>query len=143
MEEKAKRHKFLVKVLHEQNFSSQDEVAAAMEKAGFIVTQSSISRDFRELGVIKIGGRYLPSAELKGDPESSALQRMILSIDTAGPNILVVKTKSGCANAVAEQIDITEMSGVVGTVAGDNTFFVATKNKAVQSRVVTALRNIR
>ena len=143
MEERIKRHKFLSKLLHEHGFSSQEDVVEAMEKAGYAVTQSSISRDFRELGVIKIGGRYLPSSELKGEADTSAFQKMIMGVDTAGANLVVVKTKSGCANAVAEQMDLTDIAGVVGTVAGDNTFFVATKNKSAQTRVVAALRNIR
>lgn len=114
-----------------------------MSDEGFDVTQSSISRDFRELGIVKIGGRYLPSAQILGEGDRFGLQRLIVSIDTAGANLVVIKTSSGAANAVAEDLDLKDIPGFIGTVAGDNTFFVATKNKAAQLKVIQAIKGLR
>lgn len=143
MEDKQKRHTYLSKLLKDRAFSSQDDVVAAMEGAGFSVTQSSISRDFRELGVIKVGGRYTPSETLKGDIDSSTIQRMIKGFDTAGPYLVVVKTSSGAAAAVAEEIDEKSVPGIAGTVAGDNTIIIATKNKAAQLKIINHIKQLR
>lgn len=140
MEEKSQRHASLIKILSSKSLSNQDEVVREMTILGFEVTQSSISRDFRELGVIKVGGTYRPAKMLHADESKSPFQRLIRSVDTAGPNLVVIKTSSGAASAVAEEIDVESLDGVVGTVAGDNTIFVATRSKLSQTKVIDKVR---
>ncbi len=142
MEEKSRRHASLLRILGSKDLQSQDAVVNEMTILGFDVTQSSISRDFKELGVIKVGGTYRPAKFMKMPESQSPFQRLIRSVDTAGNNLVVIKTSSGAASAVAEQIDLDVVSGVVGTVAGDNTIFVATKSKAAQAKVIDKVRTL-
>ena len=132
-DDKKRRHLFLRTALSTKNFSSQEEVALELTKRGFTVNQASISRDFRDLKVIKRNGFYkTPAASDPEAPLAQALFRMIIEVAPAGDNLLVVKTTAGGASAVAEEIDLAGIEGFVGTVAGDNTIFIATQNKASQ-----------
>lgn len=121
---KISRQQNLRRILAENQISAQEEVVERMLLDGFQVTQSSISRDFKELGVAKIDGNYrVASADLR-----FRLGKFVLSSESAGDNMLVVRTVSGGASAVAEAIDHEHIVGVVGTIAGDNTIMIATKN---------------
>lgn len=142
MELKSKRHAYLTDLLSRSSLKRQDEVVREMMAKGFDVTQSSISRDFKELGVIKIGGVYKPGKMRSEFSERSPLQMMIRKVDTAGPHLVVVLTTPGAAAAVAEEIDLGSIDGVVGTVAGDNTIMIATKSAAAQARAIIKIQNI-
>lgn len=125
---------------------SQHELMALLGARGFDVTQSTLSRDLRELRVAKFGGRYVQTDAIIASgqaPQSSALgdiAESLGSIREAGPNLLVIKTPPGHASAVARAIDDSELTEVIGTVAGDDTIFVATADKSAQSRFATLLR---
>ncbi|MBL7661147.1 arginine repressor [bacterium] len=142
LDERIKRQRALVKILKSKPYTTQDDVASALESEGFEVTQSSISRDFRELGVVKVGGRYTSTLRFTGDANSAALQGLIKNIDPAGGNLLVVKTTPGAANVVAARLDEKDLNEVVGTIAGDDTIFVATKTKRGQAHVIQALEKL-
>lgn len=135
------RHNVLKKLIHTHEFSSQESVVTAMINKGFDVTQSSISRDFRELGIIKLAGRYRLSSNMTGSFES-AIKQLIKGVDSAGDNLIIVITSAGGAAAVAEAIDLEELDGVAGTVAGDNTIFVATHDKKAQARVIKRIKEL-
>lgn len=137
----AKRHRLLKKLIGEASFSSQSALVARMRKFGLHATQSSISRDLRELGVMKIAGKYALPIALERKPQNT-IQRMILEIDFAGQNLVVVKTTPGAANAVAQAIDEEKPSGIVGTVAGDDTIFIAVKNRTSQRKIAEAVKRI-
>ncbi len=133
------RHEALLKLISTGTFSAQEDVVAQMVRNGFDVTQSSISRDFRLLGISKISGFYQATA---GRTDRIRLSHFIQSISTAGPNMLVVKTESGGASPVAEAVDHALLQGIVGTVAGDNTIFIATENSEVHEPIKLFLGNI-
>lgn len=120
-------------LLRQKAIERQEDLVEALESQGFTVTQSSVSRDLHDLGVAKISGRYV----LIGDNLPNIPQKIdgILSFQPAGPNLLVLKTSIGAANLVALQIDHLGMSEVVGTIAGDDTIFVATASAADQDIV--------
>jgi transcriptional regulator of arginine metabolism len=122
------RHKTLLQLITEKEFSNQNSLVNAMKRKGFDVTQASISRDFRELNIAKIAGVYKTANYSAGTLESP-IKSVITAVESAGENMLVVKTTSGAAAAAAEAIDIEEIPGVIGTVAGDNTIFIATTDK--------------
>lgn len=140
-ESRSERLKYLSELLAAQHFSSQHQVVLALRRKGLSVTQASISRDFAALSVVKIGGRYLPAQTVAAEP--SLYKRFITSLQPAGSQLLVIKTVPGAANTVAEAIDRSEIKGMVGSVAGDNTIFIATVSKAAQSRVAQAVRCLR
>lgn len=105
---------------------------------GFQVTQSSISRDFKELGVTKIDGRYMVPQIVQG----FKLGQFVLTTASAGDNLFVVKTQSGWTSAVSDAIDNLGIEGVVGTVAGENTILIATKDGATHSRILEFLKTL-
>ena len=118
---KAKRQKVLNEVIRAQNIATQEELLSEMNHLGISTTQASLSRDITELGILKENGFYvLHSSSLF---QGNAIP--ILSIHQAGSNLLIVKTAAGFASTVAIGIDEAKMNGVVGTIAGDDTVFVA------------------
>lgn len=141
------RRQALSQIIRNGTVSTQAEIVSALRQLGFTATQSSISRDLRQLGVAKVGGGYvLPATFLKpekqapnGAFEPSELSRWVRSVHAAGPNLLVVRTAIGAASQVAATIDGLGWAEIVGTVAGDDTIFVATEHKAAQARVARRL----
>jgi len=132
MAEKLSRHEALLELLRSKPFTSQQGVVSALERLGFDVTQASVSRDFNELSISKIGGRYVARTEQPGYGE---LVTLVLSLESASTSLVVIRTPPGAANMVAAKIDKISVPGVVGTIAGDDTIFVATKGRAAQGRL--------
>lgn len=107
------------------------------------MAQSSVSRDLQELGAVKIDGRYVTREALsRGVPPAGGLEETapsLRTIDPAGPNILVVVTLPGRASTVALTIDEGRWPEIVGTVAGDDTLFIATAGRRRQAKVAARL----
>ncbi len=141
------RRQALSDLIRTGKVSTQIEIVAGLRQRGFTATQSSISRDLRQLGVAKVGGSYvLPATFLRpekqdanGAFEPSELSRWVRSVHPAGPYLLVVRTAVGAAPQVAATIDGLGWSEIIGTVAGDDTIFLATESKDAQSRVARRL----
>lgn len=113
---------------------TQIELVDKMSLAGFHVTQASVSRDIKTLGLQKRDGVYM-----KDTPFSPILRKSVKSCEMAGENLVVVKTIPGAANYIAEWVDEEIREGIVGTVAGDNTFFVAVKTKKSGQNIIKKL----
>ena len=113
-----------------------------LKKAGHEVTQSSISRDLRDLGVLKASGRYvLPAEELtRTNGDFGTLAQFVRQLRLAGPTIIVLRTTIGAAQSVAVAIDRAEWPEVAGTLSGDDTIFIATANARAQDKLVGRLR---
>jgi transcriptional regulator of arginine metabolism len=136
------RRPVLLELLTQRDFFNQSDVVEAMKRKGFAVTQASISRDFKELGVAKICGMYRPASGIITGSLQSSVRGLIRSIEFVGDNLAVVKTSSGAAGAAAEAIDLEDIPGVVGTIAGDNTIFIATKNKKAHELIKKRIGNL-
>ena len=113
--------------------SGQEALVDLLKKDGFEVTQSSVSRDIKALGLRKAGGRYIPSWE--SVPSWADVFPLVLDLQTAGPNLLVLKTPPGGAQRVAVALDHLDIPGIVGTVAGDDTVFIACKDVKSLDRI--------
>jgi transcriptional regulator of arginine metabolism len=121
------RRVVLAKIIREQVVGRQTELVAILRKLGHVATQSSVSRDLRELGVAKIGDRYvLPDAAAASKSDFSTLKQFVRARLTAGTNLTVLKTTVGSAQSVAVAIDTARWPEVVGTLSGDDTIFIAT-----------------
>lgn len=128
------RHRKIVEVIEKYDVETQEELAGYLKEAGFAVTQATVSRDIRELKLSKIpsGNGKQKYVVLKqddsylGDKYIRVLRDGFVSMDMA-QNILVVKTVSGMAMAVAAAIDALKLSEVVGCIAGDDTIMVAVR----------------
>ena len=138
---KAKRHKLICDLILKYEIETQEELVAKLLEAGCKVTQATISRDIRELRLTKIVGesgaqKYaLPRQEGAGQPPlaglrfSRVLQEGFVNVDVAG-NIVVVRTMTGMAMAVAAALDHLNLDEIVGTIAGDDTIFLAVRTEA-------------
>ena len=134
---KTKRQEKILGLIKARSIKKQDDLTAQLERSGFPATQSSVSRDLIELGVVKVNGVYaLPQTS------SKASSHGLLSLDTAGDILIVAKCEAGLASAVAVQIDNANISEIVGTVAGDDTIFIAVKDRKEQRNAVKKIWEI-
>jgi transcriptional regulator of arginine metabolism len=136
------RRETLRRIIDRSPVGRQEDLVRLLGKAGYPATQSSVSRDLRELGVAKRGDRYvLPDDAAPVIDDFSAVSRFVRSIKPAGPNLAVVRTTAGAAQSVAIVLDRAEWPEVVGTLSGDDTIFVATANAAAQRRLLARLHD--
>jgi transcriptional regulator of arginine metabolism len=137
------RRAMLAKIIREQTVGRQSELVAMLRKHGHPATQSSVSRDLRELGVAKMGDRYvLPEAAAVPKTDFSTLRQFVSAQLTAGTNLTVLKTTVGSAQSVAVAIDTARWPEVVGTISGDDTIFIATAGAPEQRKLGLRLRAI-
>jgi transcriptional regulator of arginine metabolism len=139
---KHERQSFLIDLIRRQPVSTQQEIVQHMMESGFTVTQSSVSRDIRELGLIKTGGRYVlveRTTDSVGTVSSHVGPGLVTAIETAGSTLIVVRSTEGSASAVALALDRLGLPDIVGTIAGDDTVFVAVRSRSAQGRVVARL----
>jgi transcriptional regulator of arginine metabolism len=136
------RRAAILRIIRDSAVHKQDELVRLLRKEGFDATQSSVSRDLRELGVAKAADRYIvPSADqvIGADP-FAAVARFVVDVRTAGPSLCVVKTTAGGAQSVASAIDQAHWSEIVGTIAGDDTIFIAIEDVRAQRKLAERLR---
>jgi transcriptional regulator of arginine metabolism len=137
------RRTTLAKIIREQSVGRQSELVAMLRKQGHVATQSSVSRDLRELGVAKLGQRYVlpePGASIKND--FSTLKQFVSAVLRAGANLTVLKTAVGAAQSVAVAIDSARWPEVIGTISGDDTIFIATSGAREQQKLQARLYSI-
>jgi transcriptional regulator of arginine metabolism len=132
--QKETRQQKILNLIRSRRIGTQDELTAHLERAGVAATQSSVSRDLVELGVVKHHGHYrLPKSS------NGAAARGLLSLDTAGDVLVVAKCEPGKASAVAVEIDNEAIPEIVGTLAGEDTIFIAVTERKAQR---TAIKKI-
>ena len=146
---KIKRHAEILDLISRYNIDTQEELTNRLQQAGFIVTQATVSRDIRELKLTKVSGdngkqKYVvlqkPESDLY-DKYVQVLRTGFLSMDKA-QNILVIKTVSGMAMAVATAVDELHINGVVGTIAGDDTVMCAVRDNEEIVRVMEQIKKL-
>ena len=139
---KTKRQRKIIELITDYDIETQEELAAKLVENGFNVTQATISRDIRELNLTKIatkGGKQKYAVQSSSDIVSNSkymrvLNDGIITMDTAG-NILVVKTVSGMAMAVAAALDAMQIKEILGCIAGDDTIMCVVKHAEETDRV--------
>jgi len=137
------RHRAILAILRRSSVRSQAALVERLAERGFEVTQSSVSRDLRELAVAKLGGRYLPPSPPPGADEAiEEVAHHLRDVRPAGPHLTVVLTRTGSAQTVGIGLDRTGWPEIVGTVAGDDTVFVATAGARDQTRILHRLRSL-
>ncbi|WP_153726455.1 arginine repressor [Heliorestis convoluta] len=142
---KSKRHRTILHIIQTESIRTQDELAQHLRDRGMEVTQATVSRDIKELGLIKVPvskdeSRYAPPAESGHQPSPSdllfrMLRDTITQIDYS-LNIIVVRTLPGHAHAVAAIFDSNPWPEVIGTVAGDDTILLVVKPPEAVEEVV-------
>lgn len=130
------RREALRRIIEQSAVGRQQDLVRLLRKTGHPATQSSVSRDLRELGVAKLGDRYvLPADAESGPARFGAIAAFVRQVRTAGPHLTVVRTAAGAAQSVAIALDRAQWPEVVGTVSGDDTIFVATASAGAQRKL--------
>jgi transcriptional regulator of arginine metabolism len=139
---KQKRQQLLRQLIQQQELRSQREVLECLRSEGMETNQATVSRDFGELGINKIDGVYrLPVTPALSSPRS-LLWLQSLQVLPAGDNLLVVKTGAGQASLLGLHLDDAGLEGLVGTVAGDDTLFIAVAGREFHESIQTQLEQM-
>jgi len=146
---KYSRHAKILELIENHEIETQEDLANSLRQSGFNVTQATVSRDIKELRLIKVltrEGKY-KYATIK-QQESVVTDRFmklfkdsVLSIDHAG-NMIIIKTLIGAANAAAAAIDAVDLKEVAGTIAGDDTIFLVIKDGYEMDEALEVFRNM-
>jgi transcriptional regulator of arginine metabolism len=134
----------IMRILRDGLVRRQEDLVRLLKKEGHDVTQSSVSRDLRDLGVSKRSGRYiLPPDDLtRANGDFGTLAQFVRGLKRAGASITVLRTTIGAAQSVAVAIDKAEWPEVAGTISGDDTIFIATANARAQDELISRLQAI-
>ena len=139
--DRRKRHLKILELISTRAVRTQEELVEALVAEGWEVTQSSVSRDITALRLIKVDGAYRrpASVSIPADPNERRIADGVLTAEAAGDALVVVHTPAGEANRVAVALDRLAWPEVAGTIAGDDTIFIAVKGPAARRRVLDAL----
>jgi transcriptional regulator of arginine metabolism len=147
---KASRQRKILEIISKEAIETQEDLALALNKAGFKVTQATISRDIKELGLIKIPAEnnvsyYSLGIERPFPRIEGQLKRLfrdsVVSLDTS-ENLIIIKTHPGGAQAVASAIDQAGWREIIGTVGGDDTILVVVKPKTATGDVLKRFKEL-
>jgi transcriptional regulator of arginine metabolism len=146
---KSLRHSKIIELINSYDIGTQEELAKMLSEQGYDVTQSTISRDIRDLNLLKVcaeDGRQkyaynVRNPEELGEKYTRVLRDGFVSMDTS-PGLLVVRTVSGMAMAVAAAIDAMNMNEIIGSIAGDDTIMCAVKSSDDARMVMNAINKI-
>ena len=130
------RQNKIIEIINNNEVDTQEKLASLLKEEGFEVTQATISRDIKELQLVKTlssSGKYKYAVNTSSDLPLTdrfvkIFRQTVVSIDSA-ENLIIVKTLSGCANAAGEAIDTTRMAHIKGSIAGDNTLLIIVDEK--------------
>lgn len=147
---KDKRQAKILEIISQQSVETQEQLLEALQTSGFPATQSTISRDIKELGLVKspIGSGRLVYTQIEGQTGHSLTDRMVrtlrsalLSIDYSG-NFMVLKTFTGGAHATAAALDKLAYGEILGTIAGDDTILIILRDASMADIVAYRLNQL-
>lgn len=143
---KSRRQREILSLIESQAFRSHEGLAEALAARGIAASQGTLSRDLRQLGVVKTAAGYAaPGRDHSDDAARATLRQLVgqflVRIDTA-QNLVVLRTEPGGANALAQGLDGAKLPEIIGTLAGDDTIFVATADNSAARRVRAALEEL-
>ena len=136
------RREALSRLLRTHQIHRQSRLVELLRNEGFHATQSSVSRDLRDLGAAKLQDGYrLPEETRSASADVAAVADFVRELRPAGGNLLILTTAVGAAQRVAVTLDRAAWPEIVGTVSGDDTIFVATRGAREQRRLILRLRD--
>jgi transcriptional regulator of arginine metabolism len=142
--DRRKRHLKILELISTRAIHTQEDLAEALAAEGWEVTQSSVSRDITALRLVKVDGAYRrpPRGSVSQDPNERRIAEGVLTCEPAGDALIVLHTPPGEANRVAVALDRLAWPDIVGTIAGDDTIFLALKDTKAQHRVAREIRRL-
>jgi len=131
---------YLRELLGSGRFASQNALRDELSGRGVEVDQSTLSRDLTELGAVKIDGKYRVSSRVRSAPPDRDLSTAVRGWQACGAHLIVMKTHVGQAQAIGVVLDDSGESALAGTIAGDDTLFLATTSRSKQAIVLRKLK---
>lgn len=146
---KETRQNKIREIIEKNDVETQEELLSHLKKEGFEITQATISRDMRDMKLTKVLGdngrqKYAMLKNFDTDVEQKykkVLSAGIVSVDNAD-NLIVIRTVSGMAMAVAAALDSMDIQGLMGCIAGDDTIFAAARNKDFCRQIIAGIRKL-
>lgn len=147
---KFKRHNTILRIISENNIETQQQLAEMLIKEGFSATQATVSRDIKELNIIKVHDHdeHYKYAIAKNDAQTTDSSKLhnifresVISVDYA-VNTVVIRTLNGTASAAAAAIDSMHLPNIVGTLAGDDTIFIVMRSQVKAQDFCNDMRNL-
>jgi transcriptional regulator of arginine metabolism len=132
---KSYRHGQILKLIRSGRISTQDELAQSLKKSGIHATQVTLSRDIRELRLVKTQEGYVEMSAEGAGPQFQTLATEFLLDVRAAQNLVVLKTAPGHASSVAVALDNEEWPDIVGTIAGDDTILIIAPDSSTAVRI--------
>ena len=145
---KIARQSKIIELIHRYNIETQEELSDLLKEAGFKVTQATISRDIRDLRLTKITENGKPKYKVLNQVDNDLTQKYIETLRNGfifmdiAQNIIVIKTFSGMAMAVAAAIDSMDIAGIVGCIAGDDTIMCVVRTEEETPSVMDNLNKL-
>lgn len=143
--DRRQRHLKILELIETHAIGTQEELADALRREGWDVTQSSVSRDIAALGLVKVDGAYhraVVTRPARPDPDEQRIVEGVLAFAPAGDVLIVLHTPPGEANRVGAALDRLAWGDVLGNISGDDTIFLAARNRAGQRRVLAQLTRL-
>ncbi len=142
--EQTERREAIRELLSKGPVDTQQLLVELLSSQGLAATQSSVSRDLRDLGAVNTAEGYaLPSGDRDGEEELKRVSSLLRSATPAGANLLVIRTAIGAAQRVALALDRTDWPEIVGNIGGDDTVFVATPSLTAQKQLILKIERAR
>ena len=145
---KSQRHAAILALIRRHRVESQERLRALLQAEGFDVTQATLSRDIRDLGLARVsdpeGGHHYQApgaADAVQPPLAQLVSTLLLSSEGVGP-LLVVRTPPGAANALGRALDVAAWPELLGTIAGDDTLLLIARSDAARRRVAGRLAEL-
>lgn len=143
--DRRQRRRRILELITTRAIHTQEELVEALKTDGWEVTQSSVSRDIAALRLAKVDGQYSRPprrVDRAMDPDRERVAESVLTVEPAGDALLVLHTPPGEANRAGVALDRLAWPEIVGTIAGDDTIFVAVEDQAAQKRLLDRLREV-
>lgn len=143
--DRRQRHLKILELIATHAIGTQEELADALAREGWVVTQSSVSRDITALKLVKLDGVYTRPAVAKAprrDPDEQRIVEGVLAYSGAGDSLIVLHTPPGEANRVGAAFDRLAWPEVLGNISGDDTIFLAASDQGAQRRVLRRLNGL-
>jgi transcriptional regulator of arginine metabolism len=139
--DKGTRQDLILRVISEQSLGTQQDVVAALSEMGVEVAQATVSRDLAELGVLKVGHRYLALPHEPGAAGIEVLPGFVLDV-TPAQNTIVIHTRDGTAGAVANVLDRVKGLKIIGTIAGQDTVLAVAPDNPSAVEVASMIADV-
>ncbi|MDQ3303062.1 MAG: hypothetical protein M3518_06895 [Actinomycetota bacterium] len=139
--DKGTRQDLIIRLISEQPLGTQQDVVVALSGVGIEVGQATVSRDLAELGVLKVGNRYLALPHEPGAAGIEVLPSFVLGI-TPAQNLVMIQTRDGTAGAVANVLDRVKGLKIVGTIAGQDTVMAVAPDNAAAEEIADLVADV-